>query len=244
MITDKPSASPAVLSIAGHDPSAGAGLLADIRTFAEHDVNAIGVCTAITVQNENEFREVHWTQYQLIEKQLECALVECTPSAIKIGLIESTAVLEQLVCLLRSVAPNAFIVWDPILRASAGYEFHTGAIDLEPEILAQLNLITPNLEEATPLGINTDPYLFSQKCPVIVKGGHAKGDRAEDVLYVAGEAHYFSAARLSIAARHGSGCVFSAAILANVAHGLALPQACKKAKEYTLAYLANVKFDL
>ncbi|MCB2406649.1 bifunctional hydroxymethylpyrimidine kinase/phosphomethylpyrimidine kinase [Hymenobacter lucidus] len=237
-------ARPYALSIAGFDPSAGAGLLADCKTLEAHGVYGLGVCSALTVQNDVAFERVSWVPLADIRDQISLLLARFSVDYIKIGLFESLPQLLELLRWLRQQRPAASIVWDPVLKASAGYEFHRQpAPGLVQAIAAELTLITPNLPEMRHLwpaaSAEEGAECLAEFCPVLLKGGH--GDEAEsvDILFADNTQYHFAQTRLPQGEKHGSGCVLSAAILAQLALGQPLPAACQRAKRYTTSFLAS-----
>jgi hydroxymethylpyrimidine/phosphomethylpyrimidine kinase len=176
--------------------------------------------------------------------QVRLLLARFRVGFVKIGLIENLPILQELIGWLKAQNPTMQIVWDPVLKATAGYEFHPQPdADLLQSICAELALITPNQPEALRLWPAADAVAAAQHlsawCPVLLKGGHASGELATDVLLAAGERHEFSASRLLHGAKHGSGCVLSAAVLAQLAKGRNLVEACRMGKRYTTAFLAS-----
>jgi hydroxymethylpyrimidine/phosphomethylpyrimidine kinase len=236
-----------VLSIAGFDPSAGAGVLADIKTFESNKVYGLGVISANTFQNDNEFKRVDWISVEKILEQIDLLQKRFEFEYIKIGLIESLEVLDILISKLKTKNSKVKIVWDPILKASAGFEFHkeVNKILLE-KICKELFVITPNVPEALQLGIHKDTtenakYL-SQFCHVFLKGGHAEKKTGYDTLLLKeGKQFSFRPKIKEVFAKHGSGCVLSSAITANLAKGEDLHRACLKAKQYTEKILNSTK---
>jgi len=143
---------PIALSIAGFDPSGGAGLLADSKTFEANAVYGLGVVSALTWQNDIAFEKVEWIPPEKIGQQLRVLQARFSLRYVKIGLVENAGVLLQLTRWIREHAPGAVIVWDPVLKASAGFSFHDRiAPALLEEILQQVDCITPNLPEAQQL---------------------------------------------------------------------------------------------
>ena len=136
-------------------------------------------------------------------------------------------------------------MWDPVLKASAGYEFHRKADrNVLQALCAEMALITPNKPEMLRLwpgeeAADIAAQVVSSFCPVLLKGGHDEGAQAVDVLFAQGKWHSFTAPRLPHGEKHGSGCVLSAAVLANLAKGKNLVDACRTAKDYTTAFLAS-----
>ena len=235
---------PYALSIAGFDPSAGAGLLADVKTLEASGVYGLGVCTALTVQNDVAFERVNWVSAADIRDQIRILLVRFRVDFIKIGLVESLSELLELVGWLKGQNPRLQLVWDPVLKATAGYEFHraTGR-ELLRTLCAEMALITPNRPEMLRLWpaetAEAAAETVSFFCPVLLKGGHDVGEWATDVLLANGQRHAFSAPRLPHGEKHGSGCVLSAAVLAGLANGQNLVEACRAGKAYTTAFLAS-----
>src|ERR1035437_1980671 len=115
---------PCVLSIAGFDPSGGAGVLADIKTFEQHKVLGMGVVTGLTFQNDSEFDGVKWVEIDDILKQIEILPKKFKFEFVKIGMIKDVQTLETIISNLKSKIQNPKLIWDPILKASAGFEIH------------------------------------------------------------------------------------------------------------------------
>ncbi len=240
-----PFSRPYVLSMAGFDPSAGAGLLADIKTFEANHAYGLGVCTAITFQTDESFDGVQWIGTEAIIKQCDLLLKKYKPQYIKIGLIENMTVMLNLIRHIRHQSETVRFIWDPILKASAGFEFHTKVDQmLLKEICEELYLITPNIPEAVELGESGAAEMnaaeLSKYCHVFLKGGHRADKTGEDLLYVKnGKRITFGGRPKSLFQKHGSGCVLSSAIAARLAKGADLEKACLLAKDYTLSVLES-----
>lgn len=239
-----PASRPYALTIAGFDPSAGAGVLADVKTLEASGVYGLATCTALTVQNDVSFERVSWVALADVQDQIRALLARFPVEYIKIGLIESLPVLLELISWLRALIPATRVIWDPVLRATAGYEFHPQPeAGLLQAICRELALLTPNRPEALRLLPATSPEVAAEMlaawCPVLLKGGHDTAAFATDVLLAEGARHEFSAPRLPHGEKHGSGCVLSAAILARLALGDDLPAACQAGKAYTAAFLGS-----
>jgi hydroxymethylpyrimidine/phosphomethylpyrimidine kinase len=235
---------PYALTIAGFDPSAGAGVLADVKTLEANGVYGLAACTALTVQNDVAFERVSWVGLAGVQDQIRLLRARFHIGFIKIGLIESLPFLLELIGWLKAHNPAVQIIWDPVLRATAGYEFHPRPdAALLQAICRELALITPNQPEALRLLPAPTPTAAAEAlaawCPVLLKGGHTTGDLATDVLLAAGERHVLSSPRLPHGEKHGSGCVLSAAVLARLALGDGLPEACRAGKAYTAAFLGS-----
>ena len=239
-----PSFRPYALSIAGFDPSGGAGLLADCKTLEANGVYGLGVCTALTIQNDVTFERVSWVTPTDIRDQIRLLLARFPIDFVKIGLYESLPQLLELTRWLKNQNPYLQLVWDPVLKATAGFEFHQQP---DPELLRalcmQMALLTPNRPEMLRLWpaptAEGAAEVVSAWCPVLLKGGHTTGSEATDLLFCSGPVQAFSAPRLPHGEKHGSGCVLSAAILGQLARGAALIDACRVGKAYTATVLAS-----
>lgn len=235
---------PYALTIAGFDPSAGAGVLADVKTLEASGVYGLAVCTALTVQNDVHFERVSWVPLADIQDQLQLLLVRFPVRFIKVGLLESLPLLLELIQWLKAYNPAVQIIWDPVLKATAGYEFHPQpAVGLLEAICRELALLTPNRPEALRLLPAATAEAAAQTlaawCPVLLKGGHATGPLATDVLLAGGACYPLATPRLPHGEKHGSGCVLSAAVLARLALGDDLGAACWAGKHYTAAFLGS-----
>ncbi|WP_439184651.1 hydroxymethylpyrimidine/phosphomethylpyrimidine kinase [Carboxylicivirga taeanensis] len=236
---------PYVLSIAGFDPCSGAGVTSDIKTFEQHKVYGLGAVTAITYQNESRFEGVKWLSADEVIQQLQPLAERYSPKAIKIGLIESASTLSQVLEWLKKSWPEAFIIWDPIVKASAGFLFHTQLHQsIRPLISEQVHLLTPNIPEYQQLFDTTHPLELAKelKTAILIKGGHATGDTVRDSLY-----SYQQEAGTQIQSqkvigdwqKHGTGCILSAAIAAEIAHGSSLEAACHSAHFYVKKIISS-----
>jgi hydroxymethylpyrimidine/phosphomethylpyrimidine kinase len=236
-----------VLSIAGFDPSGGAGILADTKTFESNKVYGLGVISANTFQNDKEFTRVDWIPAEKIMEQISVLKKRFEVEYVKIGLVENLETLNTIVSYLTSHISHTKIIWDPILKASAGFEFHK-AIDktsLE-KICKEIYLITPNVPEALLLGEKKDAIenakYLSKFCNVFLKGGHSENKIGYDTLFLKeGKQFSFRPKAKGIQPKHGSGCVLSSAIVANLAKGEDLHRSCLKAKQYTEKFLTTNK---
>ncbi|OFY85053.1 MAG: hypothetical protein A3F72_04730 [Bacteroidetes bacterium RIFCSPLOWO2_12_FULL_35_15] len=242
---------PYVLTIAGFDPSAGAGILADIKTFEANKVYGLGVPSALTFQNDIEFNQVEWISLDKIISQIALLQKRFQIEYIKIGLIENLEVLFQLISYFKTLPEskiqNPKFIWDPILKASAGYEFHKDVNkELVQTICKEIYLITPNIPEALILGTADDALKnaeqLQQFCNVYLKGGHAIDNKGKDYLFTnEGKLFSFKPKTKEVFQKHGSGCVLSSAITANLAKGIKIHPACLRAKEYTSNFLGSNK---
>src|ERR1041385_3805048 len=180
-----PKERPYILSIAGFDPSGGAGVLADIKTFEQHKVLGMGVVTGLTFQNDSEFDGTKWIAIDEIARQIEVLTRKYKFRFVKVGMIERLDVLEKIISFCRLQAAGCQLVWDPILKASAGFEIHK---DFEKEklvsVLKNIHLITPNTGEIKILSGKSDEMEgakeLSKYCHVFLKGGHSEKNKGKD----------------------------------------------------------------
>jgi hydroxymethylpyrimidine/phosphomethylpyrimidine kinase len=255
-----PKERPCVLSIAGFDPSGGAGALADVKTFEQHKVLGMSVVTGLTFQNDSEFDGVKWIETDEIIKQIQVLTRKFKFEFIKIGMVESLDVLEKIIAICHLPSTNAKIILDPILKASAGFEIHK---NFEKEkllsILKNIFLLTPNTDEINIFTGLNDPMKsaehLSKYCNVLLKGGHinkaeVRGQTADgkqptlgkDFLFTTeGKVFPFRPKKISEIGKHGSGCVLSSAIAANLANGNDLQRSCLKGKDYVTKFLTSNK---
>ncbi|WP_316789026.1 hydroxymethylpyrimidine/phosphomethylpyrimidine kinase [Pedobacter frigoris] len=236
---------PYVISIAGFDPSAGAGVLADVKCFEQHQVYGFGICSSLTIQNDTDFIKNQWISAQQIIAQLAPLLNKFKVAVCKIGLIENIKVLLQVTTYLKQHNPDIKIVLDPVLTATAGFEFHdwqNGLTQLIP-VLKQISLITPNYHEFKKMGNAADEDMhkaasgWARYCPVLLKGGHNAYAPGTDFLFEYGSFQTLEPTTQEIEQKHGSGCILSASIAANLALGYSLTEACKLAKAYIEQFL-------
>ncbi len=238
-----PQTRPYVLSIAGFDPSAGAGILADIKTFEANGVYGFGVVSALTWQNDREFDKVEWISADRIISQVEVLLRRFKVRYVKIGLIENLDTLTLVLDFLHSNLIDPVIIFDPILKASAGFNFNTSEPGKYLELMNRFFCITPNIPEADFL-LGPDDLEFklealSETVNIYLKGGHGESNTSTDFLYTSDHTYAFSNDRLINGAKHGSGCVLSAALTAFLALGKDLPDAAEMANSYTYKFLAS-----
>lgn len=236
---------PIAVSIAGFDPTGGAGVLADVKTFEQFQVLGMGVLSATTIQTETEFLEVNWLSAGDIISQLEPLVANYKIAVVKIGIILSLADLGAVLTWLQVKIPGCKVVWDPVLAASSGFDFHP-EIDQEVliNVLKQVYLITPNIPEARKLtGISDEieaAFQLGEHTNVLLKGGHSSVREGLDVLIQDKKPVEIPIQlKEKMSAKHGSGCILSSAIAANLALGVNLHEACEKGKIYTEKRLAS-----
>lgn len=227
-----------ILTIGGFDPCAGAGVLADIKTFEQLGLYGHAVNTANTIQVEDQFVSVNWVDDSIIEQQLDLLLSKYEFSVVKVGLIPSLGWIKKIKSKLND---DVKIVWDPILKASAGFEFdHSGDFS---EALSHVYLITPNTIEAQSMMNENDAHdaaqLMSKHCHVLLKGGHSEERPGFDYLYFKDTKLEYTPRSAQVSAKHGSGCVLASAVASYLALGKAVVEACERAKTYTEMVLSS-----
>ncbi len=232
---------PTVLTIAGFDPSGGAGILADIKTFEQLKVYGMAVQTANTIQNETTFYEVNWIDKETIFKQLDCLLETHQFTHAKIGLIPNLDFIKTLV--EHPKLTGCKFIWDTVLKSSSGFKFNLNTQNLE-QILPHIFMITPNINEVKILAQKDSPeesakYL-AQFTNVYLKGGHATENVGKDYLYTKdGKIYPFRNHAKTATEKHGSGCILSSALTAHFAREYTLIKACLKSKDYTKRVLES-----
>jgi len=228
---------PIVLSIAGFDPSGGAGILADIKTFEQHQCLGFGVLSANTVQTEKEFLGVEWYSSSQMIEQLKPLLENYDISCIKIGIIENLEVLNSVCEFIHAINNQIKIIWDPVLSASSGFVLMQ-AVPQEKlkKLYRLLYLITPNAHEVKKLaqmpGEQEAALAIAPFCNVLLKGGHSKENEGVDLLFHDNKTTEIGQKADNYFDKHGTGCMLSSAIAANLAKGNELPEACTLAKKY------------
>lgn len=237
---------PYVLSIAGFDPSAGAGVLSDIKTFENNGVYGFGVNTANTIQNDSEFDSVDWVDSDIIIQQIDVLTRKFNIEVVKIGLVESFEVLVNVVRFLKGVNPEVKIIWDPILKASAGFEFHNN-VDKTTlyNVLKDIFLITPNREEVSVLFNETEPNKLQEIISdnnissILLKGGHGDEEYSVDYLIIKNRVEEFRVKRSFGFSKHGTGCVVSSALTANIAIDKTIEESCRDAQKYVSRFIES-----
>src|SRR5665647_1743400 len=232
---------PFCLTLAGFDPTAGAGVLADIKTFESFGVYGMGIITSNTFQTDNEFIDVQWVDVTDILGQMELLMKKYKFKALKIGLIKDFDTLLQVIRLARELSPDIYIVWDPILKSSSGFNFHSKQSLQLRYLVDYCSLITPNWNEFETLW-DIDPTKFSTDkttSSILLKGGHRKEKTGCDVLYSAGQSMEIAGNSFHGKSKHGTGCVLSSAITANLAKGANLLESCTSAKRYVEKFILS-----
>lgn len=236
---------PNVLTIAGSDPSGGAGIQADLKTLSALGTYATSVVTALTAQNTQGVRGVHPAPVEFIRLQLETLLDDVAIDAVKIGMVASREVAEIIRDTLQARRPR-WIVLDPVMVAKSGDVLVDAAgIAAVREVLVPLaDLITPNLPEAAvlldqPLPSNRDEMLAMASSlaalgatSILLKGGHLTTASCPDLLIEGSTTRWIEGTRINTSNLHGTGCTLSSAITARLARGDTLLDAITTAKQW------------
>lgn len=245
-------ATPVAVTIAGSDPSAGAGIQADLKTFSAMGVYGATVITALTAQNTKGITAVHPVAEALVDAQIDAVFSDLQVGATKVGMLGEAAVIEAVARGLKRHRQTRIVI-DPVITASTGAALlPREAIGVLRSMLLPLALIvTPNLSEAAALldaPVATTELDMREQAErllglgagaILLKGGHGGGEESVD-FFVDGTAELrLPAPRIKTRNTHGTGCTLSAAIAAGLARGLELPEAVAEAKAYiTLAIAA------
>jgi hydroxymethylpyrimidine/phosphomethylpyrimidine kinase len=236
---------PIVLTIAGFDPSGGAGVLADIKTFEQHKVYGFAINTANTIQTENYFHKIDWTPIGFVLESIATLFENYKITAVKIGIVPSLDYLNEIIFCLKYNSPTIKIIWDPILKSSTEFDFLTLSNQkILIHILNQIDSVTPNYNEIRQFNLeekNADTIAssYSDYCSILLKGGHNPTEIGVDYLFTKKEVFRLMPKEILLLEKHGSGCVLSSAITANLALGQNLKTACENAKSYTENYLLS-----
>ena len=232
---------PYCLSIAGYDPTAGAGVLADIKTFEMHQTNGMAIISANTLQTDDCFISVNWQELTEMKKHVELLLAHYDIKVLKIGLIQSAKILCQMISHIKDLKPDMPIVWDPILSSSSGFYFDIPQQDDLKYLEAHCTLITPNWTEFQRLWGN-DLDVLKQRginTSILIKGGHREAKVGCDLLFVNGDFVEIEGVSFRGKSKHGTGCVLSAAITACLAKGESLLESCIYAKRYVEKFIVS-----
>jgi hydroxymethylpyrimidine/phosphomethylpyrimidine kinase len=248
-----PVTPPVVMTIAGFDPSSGAGITADIKTIAAHECYGVSCITALTVQSTQGVRRVEGVDPKIIAETLQELVSDLSVEAVHIGMLGNEQVVEVVADFLgRARLPH--VVLDPILRSSSGADLldAAGTRLLIERLLPLAELVTPNLDEAGMLTGMAVTNLEQMRAAaarlhslgaanVVVTGGHL--EKAIDLLSFTtvrgAETEVFKADIVRSNSTHGTGCAFATALACHLAHGRGLPEAVLLSKVYVSAAIAN-----
>ena len=235
---------PTVLSIAGSDPSGGAGIQADLKTASALGAYGMAVITALTAQNTQTVAGVHEIPADFVALQIDTIFADITPDAVKTGMLASAEIIEVVAA---KAVEHSFrnLVVDTVMVAKSGDRLlrQDGVQAMRQKLVPLAHVLTPNLPEAEELlgrELRGDDDIREAARElgamgarnVVIKGGHRQGDTVTDVLFDGEAFHDFSGPRIETASTHGTGCTFASAIAAFLARGEPVREAVGHAKEY------------
>jgi len=242
---------PIALTIAGSDSSGGAGIQADLKTFAALGVYGASVITALTAQNTRGVSGIHQVPADFVAAQIDAVLSDLDVKAVKIGMVAQLATIDAIAAGLTRWSPR-HVVLDPVMVATSGDRLLAAdAVQaLRTKLIPRASLITPNLPEAAALldepvasseaAIESQgKRLLAMGCPaVLIKGGHGQGTESIDYLVSGNGVIALAAPRIATRNTHGTGCSLSSAIAAGLAKGEDMETAVRKAKAWISAAIA------
>ena len=231
------------LTIAGSDSGGGAGIQADLKTFAAHGVFGTSAITAVTAQNTLGVSAVHVVPPAMVRAQIDAVVSDLRPDAVKIGMLATHEIIATIV---RAIDAHQLqnVVLDPVMIAKGGSRLLADeAIDGMAMLLPRAALVTPNLAEAEVLlgsDVRDRPAMERAARALVdegagaalVKGGHLEGESVLDILFAEGKVHAFESARIQTPHTHGTGCTLSSAIAAQLALGRPLVDAVAESIAY------------
>ena len=237
------------LSIAGSDPSGGAGIQADLKTMTMNGVYAMCAITALTVQNTLGVTNILEVEPEFLGQQIDAVFQDIRPDAVKVGMVSSAGLIRVIAQKLRQYGAENVVV-DPVMVSTSGSRLleNDAAAALREELFPLAAVVTPNIPEAQALSgrdIHTPEDMEAAAkavgaaygCAVLCKGGHSLND-ANDYLYCQRQGRWFLGQRIGNPNTHGTGCTLSSAIAANLAKGQDLETAVTNAKAYLSGALA------
>lgn len=237
------------LTIAGSDTCGGAGIQADIKTMSAHGIFAMSVITALTAQNTLGVLDISEVTPKFLAVQLDAVFTDIFPDAVKIGMVSSVELVEVIVEKLKDYEAKNIVV-DPVMVSTSGSKLlKDHSVNMLKEKLFPLaTVVTPNIPEAEILAdmkiecvsdmeITVETIASKYNCCVLLKGGHNLND-ANDLLCKNGKKYWFKGKRIDNPNTHGTGCTLSSAIASNLAKGIELEEAVKRAKDYTSGALS------
>lgn len=232
-----------VLSIAGTDPTGGAGIQADLKTMTMNGVFGMCVITALVAQNTMGVREIVDMTPDFLGQQIDVVFEDIPPDAVKIGMASQSSLIETIADRLRFYDAKNIVV-DPVMVATSGDRLirEDAVATLERELLPLASVVTPNIPEAQLLAgldirsmedVETAAKRVADTygCAVLLKGGHDVND-ANDYLYADGAGRWFPGIRIDNPNTHGTGCTLSSALAANLAKGFDLSVSVQRSKDY------------
>ncbi|WP_075573002.1 bifunctional hydroxymethylpyrimidine kinase/phosphomethylpyrimidine kinase [Megasphaera coli] len=241
-----------VLSIAGTDPSGGAGAAADCKTFCAHGCFALNVITAVVSQNTQGVRAYMDVSPELIASQIDAVFEDISVDAVKIGMVSVPETIRVIAAKLLQYKPDIVVI-DPVMVATSGHRLLAPEAEkeLKEVLLPWATVLTPNIPEAEVLAeMKIKNFGDMEKAArkiaafgsraILVKGGH-RADDTTDVLFDGKEFHYFKGERVESTSTHGTGCSLSSAIASDLAKGMPLVEAVREAKRYVFDGISHAE---
>ena len=238
------------LTIAGTDPSGGAGIQADIKTMTAHGVFALTAVTALVAQNTTGVKSIREAPPDFLAEQLDCVFTDIFPDAVKTGMVASVPLIEVIAAKLEEYGAKNIVV-DPVMVATSGDRLISeDALEtLKRRLLPLAAVLTPNIPEAEILSGRSirsyDGMVSAGKaiqqafgCAVLCKGGHSVHDANDVLIDRDGSVCFFLSERVDNPNTHGTGCTLSSAIASNLAKGHSLEEAIQRAKQYLFGALS------
>jgi hydroxymethylpyrimidine/phosphomethylpyrimidine kinase len=235
---------PIALTIAGSDSGGGAGIQADLKTFAALGVHGTSAISCLTAQNPKRVTAIEACRPAFLRQQIETVFTELPPAAVKTGMLFSARLIRVVNEFFRGAKRPPLVV-DPVMAATSGGRLlQAGTRRALDELLSLATLVTPNLDEAQSLtglsirseeGLRHAAHLLHKRfgCAALVKGGHLRGSQeAVDIFYDGQTELLLSAPFIKKVSTHGTGCTYSAAVTAFLAQGFNLPDSVRQAKEF------------
>jgi hydroxymethylpyrimidine/phosphomethylpyrimidine kinase len=242
---------PSVLTIAGSDPSGGAGIQADLKTYAALGVYGMAALTALTAQNTIEVTGIHEVPSDFVALQIDTVFADITPDAVKTGMLANAEIIRVVAAKARQHGFRNLVV-DPVMVAKSGDRLlRADAVNaMREDLIPVAYVLTPNLPEAGDILGREVRSLDEMRdaareihalgaAAVVVKGGHLEGDSITDILFDGADFHEFTSERIQTKNTHGTGCTFASAIAAYLALGEPVPEAARKAKEYLTGAISS-----
>ncbi len=240
-----------VLTVAGSDSGGGAGIQADLKTFAALRVYGTSAITAVTAQNTSRVTGVYALPAEFVARQVEAVVEDIGVDALKTGMLANSDIIRAVAGVVRKYGLGPLVV-DPVMVAQSGDVLmeKEAIAALREELLPLATIVSPNLDEAAILTGREVKTLEDMKAAartiftfgpdwVLIKGGHMEGSTVTDLLYDGSGYSYFSSPRLVVVNTHGSGCTYAAAIAAMLTRKPSVPEAVREARQYLLEALAE-----
>ena len=243
-----------VLSIAGSDPSGGAGIQADLKTFAANGVYGMAAITALTVQNTVGVRGIHLVPAKFVSSQIEAIFSDIAVSSVKVGMVANAEIAEEVGTTLAKYR-NLISVVDPVMVAKGGSPLlNKKAIQaVKDNLLPLATIVTPNLPEAaillgSSIAKSEEDMIYQGKAllnlgskSILIKGGHSEGITSNDLLVTENNYVWFKEKRINTKNTHGTGCTLSSSIASFLAKDYSVEEAVSKAKKFVTNAIRNSK---